>query len=446
MKSVVYSLFILLISISVNAQVGIGETSPNGALDITSTNDGLLIPRVALTDLTTNTVLTPTESEIVFNTTSNGTVEPGFYYLADVAGTLTWVRFGGSGWLLDGNPSVTAASFMGSINNADVVFKRNNIESGRLSTNNTSFGTGALPANNVNAWNTAFGTDALGSITNGGRNVAIGHKALESATTQRFNVAIGYTALQDNRGEWNTAIGHEALKDISDGAAQYNVAIGHQSMDLATGVTNYNVAIGSGTLRSANGGTQNTVVGSNAGSTITSGDNNIAIGINAQVPSATASNQISIGNLIYGSLGNIGIGVTGPSTKLEVNGVVTANSYVSGTTTYPDYVFENYFNGMSIIKSDYKFNTLKNAEAFVVKNGHLPGVKSYAEVMENGFKLDITDATITNLEKLEEQFLYIVELNKKIDKQKNVILNQNEKIKALEERLERIEMLLSSKF
>jgi len=33
---------------SVQAQVGIGTTTPQGALDITSTTDGLLIPRVSL--------------------------------------------------------------------------------------------------------------------------------------------------------------------------------------------------------------------------------------------------------------------------------------------------------------------------------------------------------------------------------------------------------------
>ena len=36
-------------------QVGIGTTVPNGALDVTSTNNGLLLPRIGLTS-TTDTV------------------------------------------------------------------------------------------------------------------------------------------------------------------------------------------------------------------------------------------------------------------------------------------------------------------------------------------------------------------------------------------------------
>ena len=209
MKSILYLSFVILLTLSLKAKVGIGTTTPEAALDAFSTTDGLLIPRVALTDLRNLTVLTPKEYKIVYNITNNTFVTPGYYYLS--ADAEPWLRFGGSGWLLDGNPAVTAASFMVSINNADVVFKRNNVEAGRLSTNNTSFGTGALLTNAANAWNTAFVTNALGSITNGINNVAIGHNAQQNATSQRYNVALSFTALQQNTGERNTAIGHEAL-------------------------------------------------------------------------------------------------------------------------------------------------------------------------------------------------------------------------------------------
>ncbi len=57
-----------------------------------------------------------------------------------------------------------------------------------------------------------------------------------------------------------------------------------------------------------------------AGSGITSGTNNIAIGYNAQVPNGTLNNQLSIGNWIYGSGGNIGIGMSNPSSSLTVSG------------------------------------------------------------------------------------------------------------------------------
>ncbi len=62
------------------SQVGIGTTAPKGALDVTSTTDGLLMPRVALSNTTTATVVTPTTSELVYNTATAGDVTPGFYY------------------------------------------------------------------------------------------------------------------------------------------------------------------------------------------------------------------------------------------------------------------------------------------------------------------------------------------------------------------------------
>ncbi len=73
-------LLLLLATTATFAQVGIGTTTPQGALEITSTTDGLLIPRVALVNTTTATVITPTISEMVYNTATAGDVTPGFYY------------------------------------------------------------------------------------------------------------------------------------------------------------------------------------------------------------------------------------------------------------------------------------------------------------------------------------------------------------------------------
>jgi hypothetical protein len=68
-----------------------------------------------------------------------------------------------------------------------------------------------------------------------------------------------------------------------------------------------------------------------AGSTLTAGTSNIFIGNNVEPNiGITASNQLNIGNWIYGNNGNIGIGVTNPSQKLEVNGPVKIGT--AGTT------------------------------------------------------------------------------------------------------------------
>ncbi|MFY7815348.1 MAG: hypothetical protein ACOVRK_09195, partial [Chryseobacterium taeanense] len=59
-----------------NGQIGIGTSSPNAsaALDITATNKGLLIPRVALTSTTDQTTIsTPATGLMIYNTATAGT-------------------------------------------------------------------------------------------------------------------------------------------------------------------------------------------------------------------------------------------------------------------------------------------------------------------------------------------------------------------------------------
>lgn len=87
MKTRLSLIFIIICSFSFFAQVGIGTIVPNtaSALDVTATNKGILIPRVAL--LATNNALpivAPTNSLLIYNTSTAGAgalrVTPGFYY------------------------------------------------------------------------------------------------------------------------------------------------------------------------------------------------------------------------------------------------------------------------------------------------------------------------------------------------------------------------------
>src|SRR5699024_108344 len=78
---IVWSLFF---SLSLQAQMGVGTDMPDPAaeLEIKSTNRGLLIPRIALIDQTDQTTITAgnIESLLIYNTTTNTTLQPGFYY------------------------------------------------------------------------------------------------------------------------------------------------------------------------------------------------------------------------------------------------------------------------------------------------------------------------------------------------------------------------------
>jgi uncharacterized protein (TIGR02145 family) len=87
------AVFLLAVSISAQAQVGINTTGTNpdnsAMLDVSAANKGLLIPRVALTgtnDVTT--VISPATSLLVYNTATASDVTPGFYYYDGA----TWKR------------------------------------------------------------------------------------------------------------------------------------------------------------------------------------------------------------------------------------------------------------------------------------------------------------------------------------------------------------------
>ncbi len=73
------TLLLFLMALPVCSQVGINTTEPQAALDITASSEGVLIPRIELTD-TATPIDTPTVSELVYNTATQNDVTPGFYY------------------------------------------------------------------------------------------------------------------------------------------------------------------------------------------------------------------------------------------------------------------------------------------------------------------------------------------------------------------------------
>lgn len=347
-KSFTLGFTLLFFITTINAQVGIGNTNPQGALDISSTTDGLLIPRVALVNLATVTVDTPTESELVYNTATINDVTPGYYYLSTATGP--WVRIGGAtGWLTTGNADITATSFMGTSNNFDVAFRRNGVAAGRIGSTSTSYGVGALnsggPSNSTAIGNralalgtgnnnVAIGQDAFGNNASGAQwNVAIGVNALRAntASSTQNNVAIGFDALANetgevnqsvaigsgaargSRGNNNVAIGYWALAGNNgvntgidnvaigklalqfDTSGQQNTALGSEALKFLT-TGSFNTSVGHLSGAAVTTGNNNSFLGINAGNNVTTGTNNTAIGSGAQVPTGINSNQVRIGN------------------------------------------------------------------------------------------------------------------------------------------------------
>ena len=114
------------------------------------------------------------------------------------------------------------------------------------------------------------------------------------------------------------------------------------------------------------------------------------------------------------SNGNVGIGVSNPLNKLDVNGVVHAKEVKVDLQNWPDYVF----------KKEYGLMPLAEVEKFIKENGHLSNIPSASEVEKNGVKLGEMNAKF--LEKIEELTLYVIQLNKELKQ----LREENKKFEA----------------
>jgi hypothetical protein len=82
-------LLILFVGNQMFSQVGIGTTTPRGAVDIFSTTQGFVLPKVSLTSTIIQTAINPQggiipAGTLVYNDVSSGigstAVSPGMYY------------------------------------------------------------------------------------------------------------------------------------------------------------------------------------------------------------------------------------------------------------------------------------------------------------------------------------------------------------------------------
>jgi len=201
---------------------------------------------------------------------------------------------GAPGWALQGNTGTdTSTDFIGTTDDTDIVFKRNNNKAGEISTQNTGFGNMAFNSNTTGTNNTAFGNEALSINTTGFNNAANGAGALSSNTIGKANTANGNAALLSNvNGYDNTAIGNFAL--LSNTSGYYNVAVGSEALNTNT-TGNSNVATGFGSLNFNSTGIQNTAIGTSSLASNTVADNNTAVGFQSLFLNSTGHTNTANG-------------------------------------------------------------------------------------------------------------------------------------------------------
>ncbi|MFC0603789.1 tail fiber domain-containing protein [Winogradskyella pulchriflava] len=295
-----FALTTLLFIFTTNAQVGVGTTNPQAALDIEASNssspaidDGLLIPRMSAFPAAPGA----TRDGMLIFYTGTGASGKGFYYWNQGTG---WVFLAGAKELNDLSDAITHGA-------------SSSLYIGDFS------GTNDDGTNNI--------------------NIGIGRRALNSLVDNDFNLAIGSTSMEDYLGNSvpgnNVSIGHNVMKNMTTGAL--NTAIGQGAMENINFNSNSNVAVGTYALRNLGGGGNNTVLGYSAGNS-SDGSNNVLLGF-------------SSGNNVDGS-GNVFIGYNSASTLSSGSNLL----YIENSSSLSPLIYGEFNNDILRINGTFQVN------------------------------------------------------------------------------------------
>ena len=175
--------------------------------------------------------------------------------------------------------------------------------------------------------NTALGVNALSTNT-GNFNTAIGFEALKLSSSSGYNSGFGSRSLSNNTtGFENTGLGFQSL--FTNTTGNYNTAIGVNSLSTNT-TGSFNIALGNASLYQNTTGEYNTALGRVALFTNTTGSSNTAIGFNSDVSTGNLTNATALGaGAIVAASNTIQLG------NANIANVKTSGTITAGAVTYP---------------------------------------------------------------------------------------------------------------
>jgi len=275
--------------------------------------------------------------------------------------------------------------------------------------------TGLLPAS------TALGWLALTAAT-GINNTAIGGQALQDLTTGFTNTAVGQSACENvTTGSKNVAVGNLALSDTGALAVVGNTAVGYMGLDACTG-------------------DNNTGIGREAGKNITSGDNNLCLGKESGTSSSPSGNLTSGDSTIC--LGNN-----------SINAIYCADTSISSSDGRDKTDVEDFTAGLDWIEAmrpvtyrwdkrswytEYDEETGEIISESTPDGTHKKDKKNIGFIAQevlaiekaNGFSGDTNDMLTVNLN--EDETAYGMKYERLVPVLVNAIKELSAKVKALE--------------
>ncbi len=424
MKNLIFISFIFFSSLVSYSQVGINKDGtapdPSAMLDVKSTTQGMLIPR--MTSAQRMAIATPAAGLLVFDNETNS------FWFNGTAGWTELVTGGGTSYW--------------SANGTDIF--NNNAGNVGIGTNNPSDKLTILSSSNSFGFTHTDGTVTLGSYIGPFQGATGGWLGTKSADPLNFFTSNGgaqMTLLPNGNFGIGTATPADKLTVVNTGG--FGVTHTDGTATIGTWIGNFQgvttAKIGTKSNHALNFFTAN---GPSQMSLRTNGD--VIVGDKDIVPFGkftvqTTNNAYGISHLgeggnilatrmggtsagigtfsnthmrifangisaitITGSNGNVGVGIDFPANKFEVNGTIRSKEVIVENINWPDYVF----------KENYQLPSLTDVEKFIQQHKHLPNIPSAAEIEKNGLHLGDTQKKM--MEKIEELTLYIIELKKEV--------------------------------